>query len=83
MIHAVTSSRYQLKLVGNPRTTADKLEALADGGPLLIATDHVAALMLPDALDRVSHAPHGHQDIRHARRIRAPASAIKVVLQSW
>jgi hypothetical protein len=53
----VPTTRYEMTLVGKPTTHAATAKALANGGPLLIAPDHVLATMLPDALDRVSHAP--------------------------
>ena len=53
----VPTTRYDMTLVGRPTTAAATAKALADGGPLLIAQDHVLAKMLPDALDRISHAP--------------------------
>lgn len=52
------TTRYAMTFVGNPTTIAAKAKALAKGGPLKIATDHVLAVMLPDALDRTTHAPH-------------------------
>ena len=47
-----------MQFVGNPTTPAAKCKAMAKGGPLLIAPDHVLSVMLPDALDRTTHAPH-------------------------
>ena len=50
-------SRYRLQVVGNPTTAGATAKALAGAAPLMVAGDHVLALMLPDALDRVTHAP--------------------------
>ena len=44
-----TATRYEMTLVGKPTTTSAKAKALAAGGPLLVAPDHVLAVMLPDA----------------------------------
>ena len=52
-----TATRYEMTLVGKPTTSNAKAKALAAGGPLLVAPDHVLAVMLPDALDRTTHAP--------------------------
>ena len=52
-----------MSFVGNPTSNAAKAKALAKGGPLLIATDHVLAVMLPEALDRAAHAPHATIDM--------------------
>ena len=53
-----TPTRYEMTLVGKPTTNNAKAKALAAGGPLVVAHDHVLAAMLPDALDRTTHAPH-------------------------
>ena len=37
------------KFTGNPMTDAAKLESLAHGGPLVVATDHRLSAMMPDA----------------------------------
>ena len=47
-----------MQLVGKPSTTSATAKAFAGAGPLVVAQDHVLAAMLPDALDRTSHAPH-------------------------
>ena len=52
------TTRYDMQLVGKPSTTSATAKAFAAGGPLMVAQDHVLAVMLPDALDRTSHAPH-------------------------
>ena len=49
--HAHTSPRFAFKIDGNPTSTTNKLKALGGNGPLMIATDHVLAALLPDALD--------------------------------
>ena len=52
------ATRYTMQFVGNPTTAAAKCKAMAKGGPLLIAPDQVLSAMLPDALDRTTHAPN-------------------------
>ena len=42
-------SKYALSYVGGHTTDAARVKSLTGAGPLTIATDHVLALMLPDA----------------------------------
>ena len=60
---AITSARYAMTLVGDPKTTNAKSKALANGGPLILAKEHVLAVMLPDAVDFDTHAPNGVIDL--------------------
>ena len=54
---SVTDPEYAFEYVGAPGTTAGKLNSLAAEGPLLIATDHKLAILLPGALDAATNAP--------------------------
>ena len=49
--YAVGDGRFAFAIDGNPTSTANKLKALGGNGPLMIATDHVLAALLPGALD--------------------------------
>ena len=51
------STRYAIKLTGNPATIVAKRAALEGEATMLIAADHMLALLLPDAFDRVSYQP--------------------------
>jgi hypothetical protein len=54
---ANSNPKYEVKFVGNQRTHDDKMKSLASSGTLLVAKEQVLAMLLPDALDRESHAP--------------------------
>ena len=51
------STRYAIKLLGNPATIVAKRMALEGEAIMTIAADHMLALLLPDAFDRVSYQP--------------------------
>jgi hypothetical protein len=51
------STRYAIKLLGNPATIVAKRAALEGEATMVIAADHMLALLLPDAFDRVSYQP--------------------------
>ena len=51
------STRYAIKLTGNPTTIVAKRAALEGEATMLIAADHMLALLLPDTFDRVSYQP--------------------------
>ena len=51
------STRYAVKLTGNPTTIVAKRAALEGEATMLIAADHMLALLLPDTFDRVSYQP--------------------------
>ena len=56
-LHPITHAKYAFNFVGAPGDDAACALALASNGPLLVAQDHIMSAMLPDALDRHTHAP--------------------------
>ena len=57
MATTINSPEYAFTYVGSPTTDAAKLKTLKNGGPILLAMEGKWANMLPDVIDKVSHAP--------------------------
>ena len=52
----ITASKYAIKHVGNPTTDAARLKSLDFDGPLVVASDHMLAVLLPEALESAASA---------------------------
>ena len=50
MSTAISHAAYEIKLVGDPSTVANKIKALLKDGPLLLAQEHRWSVLLPEAL---------------------------------
>ena len=53
----VTHAKYAFSFVGAPADDAARALTLANNGPLLVATDHILSVMLPESLERAANAP--------------------------
>ena len=50
--HTTIDDAYAFAYTGTPTTDAQRIKALADGGPLSLKSEHVLLGLLPDAWEK-------------------------------